>query len=1015
MYHIKNETSMERQRHSFLARATMTLLLALFTAIGAWADVDPSTYVVINEKPIVTGGQVSNWATTENYQMLVDGKTSTKYGISDHQPYVEFNYATPITPKGYALWTANDTEGNRNPMNWTIKAKNESDTGWTTLVIVDNSSKDKLPMANDTETRFALNNTAAYQYFRFEAAIADDADGFQLAELQFLTTADDLAATVVSGIDKHYSHTVSAISITPIVTKQDNTTLTLGTHFTATLNGSTISSFPLSVTDIGTYTLVLTGTGDYTGTKTVTFSVLANEELTLSEDDELDASDDGHYYVNMRAVGPATLTLLDAAITTFKVYDDGGRANSYSNNCNGTLTITAPEGYAIQLFGSVQVESGKDSNLEAPRRRATVEDETVGNDYLTIYDGTTTSAPRLGKEKYGNESIQYVYSTGRSMTLHFQSDDANSMEGLNLTVKLVSTTAEYDITIPDNEFGTITASIGGEPVTKAKLNDKVTLTITPNDGYRLSRFNVDDQTNQWPVTVADDNTFLMPAGNITILASFLPAVSTTYIDERGVSQTVLATPIESSENYYEIKAPGFYTISNTKTFSGTIYIDAEENVSLILQDDVTLTCSTILANQCPLLTIYGQSKGNGKLIINKEGNASLAVKNYRQYGGDVSLNNTNSYAPALDVNNETLIAGGTLTATSTGDNATAIYSKDIIIRGGQVTATVNSNNDRIAINAWNSFTLGCSRSTDFIQINGRVEKHDGQTVSIAIGQTLTDETNNYTGVLTGEQIDNLKGKTLTPVVANITLANDDANADAESKNAAIITAKKGALANVTLTDRTLTKDGNWNTLCLPFAVTAEQLAETTHPLYGATIKELDATTSLENGVLTLKFNTATSIEAGKPYIVKWTGGESISNPVFSGVTIDNSDEAQARMTVTSTDGKVKFVGQYSPFSITADNINEILYIASGNRIGYSSKARELKCFCAHFWVQPNGMQQAASMISIDFGDSETTEIKTTNFTNDTNSDGAMYDLQGRQVTKPQKGLYIVNGRKVLVK
>lgn len=32
------------------------------------------------------------------------------------------------------------------------------------------------------------------------------------------------------------------------------------------------------------------------------------------------------------------------------------------------------------------------------------------------------------------------------------------------------------------------------------------------------------------------------------------------------------------------------------------------------------------------------------------------------------------------------------------------------------------------------------------------------------------------------------------------------------------------------------------------------------------------------------------------------------------------------MTVTSNDGKVKFAGQYSPFSITADNINSILYM-----------------------------------------------------------------------------------------
>ena len=39
---------------------------------------------------------------------------------------------------------------------------------------------------------------------------------------------------------------------------------------------------------------------------------------------------------------------------------------------------------------------------------------------------------------------------------------------------------------------------------------------------------------------------------------------------------------------------------------------------------------------------------------------------------------------------------------------------------------------------------------------------------------------------------------------------------------------------------------------------------------------------------------------------------------------DNGDIL--RMTVTSNDGKVKFADQYSPFSITADNINSILYM-----------------------------------------------------------------------------------------
>ena len=1012
---------MERQRLSFLARTTMTLLLAMLTTVGAWADVDLSTYVVINEKPTVTAGVTSNWASTENYGMLVDGKLKTKYGLNSGDPYVEFNFATPITPKGYALWTANDTEGQRNPKAWTILAKNEGETSWTTLATVDNSNGDKLPMANETETRFALSNTNAYQYFRFEAT-RNSTGEFQLAELQFLTTDNDLAATVVSGIDKYYTYTGSAISITPVVKKQDNTTLTLGTHFTAKLNGNTVSSFPLSVTDKGTYTLVLTGTGDYVGTKTITFSVLGNEDAMLSEDEAFDVNAEGRYYVNMRAVGPSTLTLPDATITTFKVYDDGGRQDFYSNNCNGTLTITAPEGYAIMLSGYVTVATDN-QQLNAPRmnrasrRAAPTSNKELGNDYLTVYDGTTTSAPRLGKEKYGNMYIQPLYSTGRSMTLNFQSDDNNSMEGLELTVKLVSTTTEYDIVIPnDIQNGTITASVGGKPATKAKLNDKVTLTSTPADGYRLGRCNVYDQTNQCPVTVADDNTFLMPAGDIDIKASFIPAVSVTYIDEKGVSKTVLATPIESSEFDIQIYHPGFYTVSGTKTIDRSIEINCkdEEKVSLILQDDATLNCNRISGYESNF-TIYGQSKGNGK--INASGITAL---NYKQYGGNVNLSVSESYSIALSVKKEALIAGGSLTANAEGWESRGIYADNLTISGGQVTATGKDGEDQTtALGCYNSLVLGCSSSTDFIKVNGSINVYESYapvTLSIATGQTLTDGTNTYTGVLDNQQLQAMNGKTLTPVVANITLANDDSNADAEEKNAAIITAKKGALANVTLQGRTLTKDGNWNTLCLPFSMTAKQIAAS--DLAGATIKELDNSktgTSLDNGALTLKFKTVTAIEAGKPYIVKWTTtGSNISNPVFNDVIISSTAAAE----VESDDKNVKFVGQYSPFDITDANKNEILYVASGNKIGYSAKARTLKSCRAHFWVKPKDTNApAVNSINIDFGDGEVvTGITTTNYTNSTNSD-EWYTLDGRKLnTIPNaKGVYINNGKKVVVK
>ena len=55
---------------------------------------------------------------------------------------------------------------------------------------------------------------------------------------------------------------------------------------------------------------------------------------------------------------------------------------------------------------------------------------------------------------------------------------------------------------------------------------------------------------------------------------------------------------------------------------------------------------------------------------------------------------------------------------------------------------------------------------------------------------------------------------------------------------------------------------------------------------------------------------------------------------------------------------------------------------------------------------------APGYLGFDFG---STNISTTNFTNDTNNSGEFYNLAGQRVANPTKGLYIVNGRKVVIK
>ena len=86
-----------------------------------------------------------------------------------------------------------------------------------------------------------------------------------------------------------------------------------------------------------------------------------------------------------------------------------------------------------------------------------------------------------------------------------------------------------------------------------------------------------------------------------------------------------------------------------------------------------------------------------------------------------------------------------------------------------------------------------------------------------------------------------------------------------SSNSTTISGANGYFADVTIDGRTLYRDGGWNTLCLPFSLDSFDGT----PLEGATVKTL-ASTSFTGGTLTMNFtDDVTSIEAGKPYIVKW--------------------------------------------------------------------------------------------------------------------------------------------------
>ena len=62
----------------------------------------------------------------------------------------------------------------------------------------------------------------------------------------------------------------------------------------------------------------------------------------------------------------------------------------------------------------------------------------------------------------------------------------------------------------------------------------------------------------------------------------------------------------------------------------------------------------------------------------------------------------------------------------------------------------------------------------------------------------------------------------------------------------------------------------------------------------------------------------------------------------------------------------------------------------------------------------NNITEKDGTISFDFAKSVPTAIKAISTVAE-KTDGACYDLQGRRVASPTKGLYIHNGRKIVVK
>lgn len=276
-------------------------------------------------------------------------------------------------------------------------------------------------------------------------------------------------------------------------------------------------------------------------------------------------------------------------------------------------------------------------------------------------------------------------------------------------------------------------------------------------------------------------------------------------------------------------------------------------------------------------------------------------------------------------------------------------------------------------------------------------------------------------------------------------------------NGAVVEAWDDITTNVQLTGRKLWKDGDWNTICLPFmALTSEiqgafgttdepeiirlstdyyalheENGESTYMCSYAPIRDeengfiyctgFDETT----GTLSLFFEPSSyEIMPGTPYLIKWDNTSGIiESPTFSNVTIDiSSDDVNVSKTVTSQDGKVAFTGTYDNHTFTAAD-RSVLFLGTNNKLYYPDGTATTTIGACRAYFQLNGITAGnpasggdVKAFVLNFGGDSADGLKDLNNSKDLN-DGAWFTIDGRKLSgKPmQRGIYIHNGRKEALK
>ena len=614
---------------------------------------------------------------------------------------------------------------------------------------------------------------------------------------------------------------------------------------------------------------------------------------------------------------------------------------------------------------------------------------------------------------------------------------------VELEVEYYATTP-FDLTVGESAHGTVQFAVGGKTVTLACYDDVVTVSVTPESGYSSKDVTVRAYTS-WEaasarrrapglldeITVTKNETdgtwtFTMPEANVWVVATYTKNLQDAWIQtiaDQSYTGEAIEPTVTVKDGETTLTLGTDYTVAysdNTNAGTATVTVTAVDGSDYSGEATATFTIAkadiTVTAPTAQTLTYTGEAQ-------------TLVTAGTTSFGTLLYSTDGTTYAATLPTGTD----AGTYTVyykVEGDDNHNAVTAQTVTVTIQKATPAVTAPTAQTLTYTGEAQTLITAGTTTFGTL---LYSTDGTTYAATL-PTATDA-GTYTVYYKVEGIDNYNG------------------VDAQTISVTITTNKTALNTAISEAETYYNSISESNPDAAAILLEAINAAKTVQGNTDATQTEIEtATTTLNDAVAAVKADVAlkriTIVIPAKSYVARVDADKRTIETAVEGVSLysvksvtdseveltaalsvvdaempyliyNDTDEEHTISIVVSTDDadaveydSEHFKGTLTDKTFTDEDMQAAdHYVLQNNNFVWVKDAGTLatgKC-----WIELVPASEAHARRLAIVHEGETTGINAVSSA--ANMDGTWYDLSGRRVTQPTKGLFIVNGKKVVVK